>query len=85
MPVLLELFSGKGSMGGAFRQLGWEVISVDTDTDVIASMHIDVRSLQADMLGEVDLIWASPVCKDFSRARTNAKTPRDFEWADSLV
>ena len=77
MPILLELFSGTGSMGRAFRQLGWEAISVDNGTTVIASMHIDVRLLKADMIGEVDLIWASPVCKDFSRARTRAKTPRD--------
>ena len=85
MPILLELFSGTGSMGRAFRQLGWEVISVDTDTDVIASMHIDVRLLKAEMLGEVDMIWASPVCKDYSRVRTRANTPRDLDWADSLV
>ncbi len=85
MPVLLELFSGTGSVGRAFRQLGWEVISVDTDTNVIASMHMDVRLLMPEMVGNVDLIWASPVCTDFSRARTNAKTPRDLEWADSLV
>ena len=31
------------------------------------------------------MIWASPVCKDYSRARTRANTPRDLDWADSLV
>ncbi len=85
MPILLELFSGTGSMGRAFRQLGWEVISVDIDTDAIASIHIDVRLLTPEMVGNVDLIWASPVCAAYSRARTNATTPRDFQWADSLV
>ncbi len=49
---------------------------MDVDTDVIASIHIDVRMLTPEMVGNVDLIWASPVCKDYSRARTNAKTPR---------
>ena len=58
---------------------------MDVDTDVIASMHIDVRLLKAEMLGEVDMIWASPVCKDYSRARTRANTARDLDWADSLV
>ena len=85
MPVLLELFAGTGSMGRAFRQEGWEVISVDIDPDVIASIHIDVRLLTPAMVGNVDLLWASPVCTDFSRARTTAKTPRDLDWADSLV
>ncbi len=72
-------------MGRAFRQLGWEVISVDTDTEVIASMHIDVRLLTPEMVGNVDLVWASPVCTDVSRARTRANKPRDLVWADSLV
>ena len=31
------------------------------------------------------MVWASPICTHYSRARTTAKTPRDFVWADSLV
>ena len=31
MPVLLELFSGTGSVGRAFDALGWDDISVDID------------------------------------------------------
>jgi len=85
MPVLLELFSGTGSMGGAFREKGWEVISVDIDPETSATMHMDVRDLTADMIPQPDLIWASPVCQHYSRARTRANTPHDLEWADSLV
>ena len=35
--------------------------------------------------GYFDVIWASPDCAQYSRARTTAKTPRDFEKADKLV
>jgi hypothetical protein len=85
MPLLLELFSGTGSIGRAFRAQGWDVISVDIDNDVPATLHMDVRDLTMEMVGQPDLIWASPVCCEYSRARTTAKTPRDLVWADSLV
>ena len=85
MPVLLELFSGTGSMGNAFRQIGWEVISADINPETIATINLDVRELTAEMVGQPDLMWASPVCTEYSRARTTAKTPRDLEWTDSLV
>ena len=85
MPLLLELFSGTGSIGRAFRARGWEVVSVDIDTNVIATLHMDVRDLTLDIVEQPDFIWASPVCCEYSRARTTAKTPRDLVWADSLV
>jgi len=86
MPILLELFSGTGSMGRAFRARGWEVISIDIEPKTNCDICMDVRDLTPRQLpAHPDLIWASPVCCHFSRARTTAKTPRDLEWADSLV
>jgi hypothetical protein len=86
MPILLELYSGTGSMGRAFEARGWEVISVDIDPATECTLCMDVRDLTPRQLPvHPDLVWASPVCCHYSRARTNAKTPRDLEWADSLV
>jgi hypothetical protein len=86
MPILLELFSGTGSIGRAFRAKGWEIISIDIDPKTDCTICMDVRDLTpAQLPAHPDLIWASPVCTHFSRARTTAKTPRDLEWADSLV
>ena len=45
MPILLELFSGTGSMGRAFEARGWEVISVDIDPATACTMCMDVRDL----------------------------------------
>ena len=47
---------------------------------------MDMVDLQPDMIqGSVDLLWASPLCTHYSRARTMAKTPRDLEGSDALV
>ena len=83
---LLELFSGTGSMGRAFRDLGWDVVSLD----ITPGRH----TIRADILDwdytvfprrHFDCIHASPPCTQYSIARTCAKTPRNLEYADSLV
>ena len=42
MPRLLELFSGTGSVGRAFQEAGWEVVSIDSDLAADATIHADV-------------------------------------------
>ena len=85
-PVLLELFSGTGSVGKAFRALGWEVFSVDIDPAAKPTLVANVLDLQFNLLPRrVDCIWASPPCTHYSRARTKAKTPRDLDGADAIV
>ena len=85
-PVLLELFSGTGSVGRSFRARGWEVFSVDIDAAAKPTLVANVLDLQLDNLPpEVDCIWASPPCTHYSRARTKAKTPRDLEGSDAIV
>ena len=84
---ILELFSGTGSVGSVFESMGWEVVSLDIDPKASATIIADIRTWDFTIFpkGHFDVVWASPVCTHYSRARTTAKTPRDFEWADSLV
>ena len=86
MPLLLELFSGTGSIGRAFRDQSWEVFAVDLDPKAAADLHIDILDITPAMLpAQIDCIWASPPCTHYSRARTKAKTPRDLNGSDKLA
>lgn len=84
---LLELFSGTGSVGKIFREQGWEVVSLDWDPRFKADLVVDIRKWDYKSLPRdyFSLIWASPMCTQYSRARTTAKTPRNLPDADSLV
>ena len=84
---ILELFSGTGSVGSVYEFMGWEVVSLDIDPKAAATIHADIRTWDFTVFprGHFDVVWASPVCTHYSRARTRARTPRDFVWADSLV
>jgi hypothetical protein len=84
---LLELFSGTGSIGEAFKKHGWEVTSLDIDPKSGATIVADILSWNYAVydVGYFDAVWASPVCTHYSCARTNAKTPRDLEGSDAMV
>ena len=80
---LLELFSGTGSIGKAFPD--FEVTSLDLVGSPTLKMDIMDWDYQSLPPGSFDVIWASPPCTHYSRARTTAKTPRDLEGSDALV
>ena len=85
---LLELFSGTGSVGDAFRRKGWHVTSVDIDPFAEADIHCDVRELDYRALwqpGDFDAVHASPPCTQYSRARTTARRPRDLKAALDII
>jgi hypothetical protein len=82
-PVLLELFSGTGSIGRAFEARGWDVISVDIDPRANATFCCDVAQWDYTCLDCVDCIWASPPCTMYSKARTSGGG--DLESSDGLV
>ena len=86
MPHLLELFSGTGSIGRVFTAAGWQVTSVDVVARFNPTICKSVLDLTTeDIPGDITMIWASPPCVHYSRARTTAKTPRDLEGSDELV
>ena len=85
MPLLLELFSGTGSIGRAFRARGWEVFSVDNDPRANASLTADILQVKASDLPErPDLIWGSPPCQMYTLAG-GRRTQGDLEASDALV
>jgi len=84
---MLDVFAGTGSMARAFRELGWETLTVDLNARMAPDVCCDViewdyRQFPRD---HFDFVHASPPCTEYSRARTTAKTPRNLELADRLV
>ena len=86
---MLELFSGTGSIGKAFTDLGWTCTSLDITSSPshTPDIMIDIMDWNYVELPEssFDVIWASPPCTEYSKARTTAKKARNFELADALV
>ena len=80
---LLELFSGTGSIGRAFEALGWEVTSLDLEGEPTIKCDILEWDHTAFPPGHFQVVWASPVCCEFSKALT--RRPRRLEEGDRLV
>ena len=85
MPRLLELFCGTKSIGRAFEAAGWEVVSLDIVSKFEPTILCDIRSWDYTQFppGHFDMVWASPVCTEYSRALT--MRPRRLEEGDALV
>ena len=82
---LLELFSGTGSIGDVFKERGWEVVSLDRDMPADIQMDIlnwDYRNSPYQPK-HFDVIWASPPCTEYSRAKTVGI--RQIESANRVV
>lgn len=65
----LDLFAGTGSATAALRTRGWRVVGVDLAPTEGADVVADVLEwpFSADL--DVDFLWMSPPCTEFSNAR----------------
>ena len=81
---LLELFCGTKSVGRAFEAAGWEVVFLDIVLKFEPTILCDIRSWDYTTFpGHFDMVWASPVCTEYSRALTTR--PRRLLDCDALV
>jgi hypothetical protein len=83
MPRLLELMAGTGSIGKAFRALGWETVSLDMDPKTHPDIVADVLTWDPGQPDAYDCVWCSPPCTEFSRALTTR--PRDLDAGRRVV
>ena len=70
---VLELFAGARSIGKAFEAHGYEVYSVEWNTDFEnINLYADIGTITSEQIireyGRPDVIWASPDCSTFSIA-----------------
>ena len=84
MVRVLTLFSGTHSVGKVCAEYGWE----ETSLDLYQPADIEEDVLQWDWrtypVGYFDIIWASPDCSQYSRAKTTGGRRR-LGHADKMV
>tara|TARA_R110002096_G_scaffold380193_2_gene574148 strand:- start:96 stop:704 length:609 start_codon:yes stop_codon:yes gene_type:complete len=83
MLKVLELFSGTGSIGKCCKELGYDVLSLDNELP--ADINIDIMEWDYKIYPKdsFDIIWASPPCTQYSKAKSQGV--RDIEGANKIV
>lgn len=63
---MLDLGSGLGGANQAMKDRGWQVVTVDINSDFEPDVIADLRQWSWNG-SRPDLIWASPPCDEFAR------------------
>lgn len=83
--IILDLCGGTGAWSKPYKDAGYDVrVITFPDYDVIRWREYP-EVAEPVFSGKVYGILAAPTCTMFSRARTTAKTPRDFRKSMELV
>jgi len=76
---MLELFSGTGRLAAAFREHGWETVTLDSSSHCDADIRCDILQWDYSHMQLFDHVHLSPPCTEFSHAKT--RSVRDIEGA----
>jgi hypothetical protein len=83
--IILDLCGGTGSWSKPYRDAGYDVRVITLPKYNVIRWNTYPEITEAIKSGNVYGIFAAPPCTMFSRARTTAKTPRDFKSAMQVV
>ena len=74
--IMLELFSGTGSVGRAGKRAGFKkIISIDNEEKFKPTYTANLLTFDYKKLPTPDFIWASPPCVSFSILNNSMKEP----------
>ena len=82
-----DICCGTKSVSNVWKDHGHETLTLDIDPKCMPDICTDIMSWEYTYFGlePPDVIWCSPPCTHYSKARTTAKTPRDLIGSDAMV
>ncbi|MFA5379663.1 MAG: hypothetical protein WC455_28150 [Dehalococcoidia bacterium] len=64
---ILDLCCGRKGVTNLLRKRGYEVVSVDINPKFNPDIVADINDLHLESPGDYDLVWASPVCTEYTK------------------
>tara|TARA_R110000803_G_scaffold210646_1_gene283023 strand:+ start:3328 stop:3945 length:618 start_codon:yes stop_codon:yes gene_type:complete len=93
MPKMIDLFSGLGGASEAFVQAGWQVLRIENNPLLESTPHTKLMDMfdfrdwvetelanHPDAFNDIELIWASPPCYEFSLGFNAPKATHSREY-----